>query len=326
MRYENVPQLPTDFRMNGSVLRELETKFHRRRKALKQRAILALGQRFSGTDALSIFVRKHSAVTFPKLGCMGQFGNQLFQISAVLGYAAEYGCRPVLPEWHCEQTDRHHDSYFPAVRAFYGRVRGPLLAEKNFSYEKLPFVFNANLAGYFQSEKYFEAVAPQVKKLFAEPEAITRRLDDYCAAHGLSDFDGLHIRSYLHERDQGDGLEMLPDAYFKSILATLRTDRPLVIATDKKKIAADLLSRCPVDRPVHMLTFDEDLLDFYMLSRASRIAISNSSFGWWAAYLGKKKELILAPDHRHWFRAATRPGPGWSTKDIYPSAFREVTW
>lgn len=298
--------------------------FREQRREIKRRAHVAVGKAFAGDGYIPSAVRNFSTVTFREIGRAGQFGNQLFQISAVLGYAHTYGCRPVLPVWHCKTSDRRYDSYFPLVRKFYGTNRGALFRETDFSYSRIPFIFNVNLLGFFQSEKYFEPISLQIKELFAEPEIVSRRLDNYCLQHGLSDFNALHIRCYTHANDRGAPLQMLPDAYFNNALQRLESDRMLVVATDDKTVAAKMISRCASKQPIHLLSLEDPLLEFFMLSRAKQIAISNSSFSWWAAYLGAEKDLVLAPDHRRWFTADKLGSCALNTNDIYPSAYEEV--
>lgn len=258
------------------------------------------------------------------MGRWGQFGNQLFQIAAVLGYAAEYGCRPRLPRWYCQASDTDYEQYFPWVKRYYGRCTGALFSERHFYYEKLPFIYGLDLRGNFQSEKYFFHIRDRIQELYAEPPAITVQLDAYCREHGLQAFDALHIRFYSHVvHDQGP-MEALPKSYFRNAIASMTGGRPLVIATDDKVRLGEFLAGSAIDRNIHVLQFENSLLDFYMLSRSHRIAISNSSFSWWAAYLGAPKERIIAPQRYYWFRRSERAKPFWDTRDLYPDQFDEL--
>jgi hypothetical protein len=263
-------------------------------------------------------------VTFSKIGSWGQFGNQLFQISAVLGYAATHGCRPILPVWRCEVSGRRYDQEFPLLKRYYGKCSGALYWEPSFAYTALPFIFNVDLRGYFQSEKYFVHIRDQLETLFREPLAIRAQLDGYCAKFGLSDFDAVHIRCFsCAQRDKGP-LDMLPDVYFSSALDEIAGSGALVVATDNKKRTQDFIKRYVAARRVHVLDFDDHLLDFFMLARANRIVISNSSFSWWAAYLGRRKQKIIAPQRYYWFGSKDRRDPFWDTRDLYPDQFREL--
>ena len=258
------------------------------------------------------------------MGNWGQFGNQLFQIAAVLGYSAHYGCRPRLPRWRCKASGTDYEAYFPWVKAYYGRCAGALFNERHFHYEKLPFIYGLDLRGNFQSEKYFLHIKDRIRELYAEPPAIAAELDTYCAEHNLQAFNSLHMRFYSHAiRDQGP-METLPDAYFRNAIALTSSRQPLVVATDDKARFAEFLVDNNIRRDVHLLKFQNPLLDFYMLSRSRRIAISNSSFSWWAAYLGPTKERIIAPHRYYWFKRTERANPFWDTRDLYPDQFDEL--
>jgi hypothetical protein len=258
------------------------------------------------------------------MGNYGQFGNQLFQIAAVLGYAARHGCRPRLPRWRCAVSGNDYEKYFPWIKAYYGRCSGAVFRERHFYYEELPFIYNLDLRGNFQSEKYFNHIKERIRQLYAEPASITAELDEYCSQNGLHRYDAMHVRFYSDSfRDRGP-MEALPAAYFRNAIALMDSERPLVVATDNKVQLAELLATSELRRKVHVLRFENSLLDFYMLSRARRIAISNSSFSWWAAYLGARKERIIAPHRYYWFRRTERANPFWDTRDLYPDEFSEL--
>lgn len=268
-------------------------------------------------------MRRTSTVTFSRLGAWGQFGNQLFQIAAVLGYAAHHNCRPRLPRWYCTVSKTNYESLFPWIKDYHGRCSGALFRERHFHYEKIPFIYGVDLRGNFQSEKYFSNIKGRIRELYAEPSTIKEQLDRYCEQNDLNQFNALHMRFYGQSNDSAHPMATLPISYFTHSLSMLGQDRPIVVATDDKTRFADFIGETKIRANIHLLKFSSNLLDFYMLSRARRIAISNSSFSWWASYLGKTKEQVIAPHRYYWFAQRDRADPFWDTRDLYPDHFEE---
>jgi len=58
--------------------------------------------------------------------------------------------------------------------------------------------------------------------------------------------------------------------------------------------------------------------DFYVINQSKYIILSNSSFGWWAGWLNKKANLILAP--KYWAKHNISNGY-WSLGDSYARGF-----
>lgn len=51
-------------------------------------------------------------------------------------------------------------------------------------------------------------------------------------------------------------------------------------------------------KPLYRTRLLRTFNDFYLLSRCKHFIISNSSFSWWAAYLGKhNKKVVICPEH-----------------------------
>ena len=59
--------------------------------------------------------------------------------------------------------------------------------------------------------------------------------------------------------------------------------------------------------------------DFYAVNQAKWLIISNSSFGWWAAWLNQNTKLTIAP--KYWARHNGSNGY-WATGDIYTRCFK----
>ena len=201
-----------------------------------------------------------------------------------------------------------------------------LYREPGFRYHEIPFIRNVDLQGNFQSPRYIEGARTLIRDLFSEPAKLTPEIDAFLDRQRLSSFSAVHMRFYLHpERDIGHGpMEALPAEYYRRVFNELRPDIPTVVSTDNKPNAIELLKLLEVEKRTILLEFEDPLADFYTLTRAEEIAISNSSFSWWASQLGKPKSRIFAPDRHHWFDRNVRGTEFWDPADLYPQDFIEL--
>ena len=144
-------------------------------------------------------------VTFSQLGELGQFGNQLFQIAAALGYGARHNARVLLPHWRCGLRQRDYGRLFSGVNKYCGASpKSVLHHELSLAYSDIPYQEHIDLRGYFQCERYFVNIREQIVQLFAEPQAINAELESFCRAKQLREFDAIHFRCFSHpESDRG---------------------------------------------------------------------------------------------------------------------------
>jgi hypothetical protein len=160
------------------------------------------------------------------------------------------------------------------------------------------------LAGYWQSEKYFEDAAGTIREeleLVQPPEGRNRELAE---AIGACPSVSLHIRRGDYVQDLrvrglrgGDGLE-----YYGEAIALIREREPelqlFVFSDDISWVRENLTADCPVtyvdnNRPE---TSHEDLR---LMSLCRHNIITNSSFSWWGAWLNRNPEKrVVAP--RRW--------------------------
>ena len=74
--------------------------------------------------------------------------------------------------------------------------------------------------------------------------------------------------------------------------------------------------------PFEIPTLHIDIgFDFYVVNQAKWVILSNSTFGWWAAWLNQKTNKIIAP--KYWARHNVSDGY-WSTGDSYTSCFTYI--
>ena len=70
----------------------------------------------------------------------------------------------------------------------------------------------------------------------------------------------------------------------------------------------------------HLLNNQNEIEDLYAISQCNSVIMSNSTFSWWGAWLGKKKEKIIFP--KPWFGIM---GPQ-DIQDICPNHWMELSY
>jgi len=267
-----------------------------------------------------------SFVTATCIGRRGEFGNQLFQIAAVLGHAHRHGREAVFNKWFCRHLEgRDYATYFPDLNYRPEVKPRNRYDEAVFTYAEIPDKPGLDLNGNFQSEKYFLPVVDEIRKTFREPRAITPLVESFLRAQGISSFSALQMR--YNNRDVVDAnadMYNLPEHYFVEAAKRLPTDRKLLLVTNSATRASIFGQKHLGDRDYLVVSHRNLLIDFYLLTRASFVAISNSTFGWWGAYLNPLADKVHAPIRRRWFGFPARLEPKWNTKDLYPDRFVEV--
>jgi hypothetical protein len=221
--------------------------------------------------------------TFSNLGHYGALGNQLFQIAGVIGEAAKVEADVYFPEWE----------YAP-----YFEVPEELFEEK--SGEIVDF-----WPGYLQELQHFENIEVVIKDMFQPSDLAKDLIAEHYPWH---EFDnrvvGVHVRRannmYLPDHHPVPTLE-----YFEEALDIVPHDTILVCSDDlnwcrKQSIFKDACFGAgpPPNIDVmrltdaHPLTTEEAVTDLFMLSMCDSHIISNSSFSWWAAWLGEGEHVI----------------------------------
>jgi hypothetical protein len=249
----------------------------------------------------------------------GGLCNQLFEIAAAYAYCRRnrytlqispntFGGRPTYWESYLHACKKYvsHLGYDPR----YG------WKEPHFHYAPIP-VGKTVLYGYFQSSKYFQDYAAEIRDLFDPHPTIKRsvqekygnllqkkentviihvRRTDYVIPihngfHGILDMD-YYRRAIVRMK------ELLPDPHF------------LIFSDDiawcnQQKYFTDLGNRITfVDEP-------DDCKSLYLMSQFRHYIMANSTFSWWATWLGEPSEHVIVPDR--WF--GPRGHQDW--EDIY---------
>lgn len=172
--------------------------------------------------------------------------------------------------------------------------------------------------GIYQSENYFIHRKEDVIKWFSiKPEKIIEydsKLDDL----GIVLDDDMCIINFRGGEYRYNYDLVCRKEYWKDSINHMLSFNPnmkFIIITDDADYAKQFM---PFDIP----TYHYDIgFDFYVINQAKWLILSNSTFGWWAAWLNQKSNTILAP--KYWARHNISDGY-WSVGESYTRGFTYV--
>jgi hypothetical protein len=214
----------------------------------------------------------------------------------------------------------------PVARWWHNRVSplmpsvgDPVFMERSFTYDvRLRNVQpGTTVLGIFQSWRYFDDCGDEIRKRMTR---LTKPSDWYLEMcdkirPGAGNI-GLHVRRGDYTLpDQQKILGLTTTAYYERSLAYLRRlglDGPVYLATDSpdaiRREFAGIGNFRMIDPPPGTHPFEVVLI----LSRVDGLVIANSSFSWWAGYLGERSgRVVIAP--RPWFTQTD-----FDTRDLLP--------
>jgi hypothetical protein len=244
-------------------------------------------------------------ISFSDLGNHGRLGNQMFQVAAAACLAKSKNLDLVLPAslirscFNIPCVDYNHEH---SQHKKYEWIEKSYSHDSSFNHVSP----NTNIKGYFQSWKYITN------------EIYVRQLFDFLPQSKDGAYDrlknkktiGIHVRrgDYLTNLNTHPlpGIEYLKNAI--DVIKKKDGDiHQIIIVTDDKPWCennfkdVEIFSSDPID-------------DMCTMSMCDHHIIANSSFSWWAAWLGKKKgQIVVAP--RQWFGPQ---GPTFIESDLFP--------
>ncbi len=176
------------------------------------------------------------------------------------------------------------------------------------------------LDGYFQSEKYFQDFAAEIRQDFSLAVPFEGQAAEI--AHTIKNDPNavsLHVRrgDYLTHPDFGG---IVTREYYERAVSHIRKSLP----SAKFYVFSDDIDWCRVTLPLgNNATFVsqpelKDYEEMILMSQAHHHIIANSSFSWWGAWLGNNpNKIVIAPSkwsnlHENWYN------------DIIPSSWTRL--
>ena len=228
----------------------------------------------------------------------GGLGNNLFQIATATAVALDNGAETVFPELSPSSPRYQH----VLLRCNIGPDRDDWLEwhEPSFAYSPIPFQPNMQLVGYFQSEKYFAHHRPRLLELFRPSPGDAAELSSgYGELLARPNTVGVQLRYYRDEDPSGSIYPQYGEKYLEQAAALFPRTAQFVVSTNNLDYARANLP--PRMKRAVVLEGNPDHIDFFLLSGCNDIVITNSSFGWWAAWLNQNPEKrVVRPEPWVW--------------------------
>lgn len=174
---------------------------------------------------------------------------------------------------------------------------------------------NGAFGGLFQSEDYIIDRKPDIQRWFHIISEYEYQYNKKLHELGFHLDNDLCVINFRGGEYRGLSEVLLRQIYWKNCMdhmLQLNPDMKFLAITDDVELCSQCLPyQCPV---IHI----DVGFDFYVVNQAKWLIISNSSFGWWAAWLNTKCNKILAP--KYWARHNVSDGY-WATGDVYTRDF-----
>lgn len=147
--------------------------------------------------------------------------------------------------------------------------------------------------GFWQTPLYFEAFYEELKKEFTRKRSVSAEAAKYQQRIKKKTSVALHIRRTDYVRKEGNATLKL-DFYERALqkMQEQLEDFQLFVFTDDKKFVKEHFQL----RKYILVENIGDLDEFELMRQCDHHIIANSTFSWWAAYLGENKGgIVYAP-------------------------------
>ena len=240
----------------------------------------------------------------------GGLGNQMFQIAATVSLALSNDDTYSFNFHQCytpnqgNQSIKYIDNIFKNIPSHNNYEFKKIYNEPKFSFSEIPYEKNLLLNGYFQSEKYFKKNSDDIKKLFTLNNDDIKHIS---IKYDVKNLTCVHIRrgDYLKYKDFHFTCDI---DYYQKAIELINDTKFIFVSDDMDWVKSNFKS----DGFLYS-EFNDEILDFTLITMCKNVIMSNSSFSWWGSYLNNNNGKIIAP--KRWFG----PTGHKDTQDIIPN-------
>lgn len=174
---------------------------------------------------------------------------------------------------------------------------------------------NGAKGGIYQSEEYIKDRKEDIRMWFKINEDKKKNYNNKLNELGIVLDDNTCIINFRGGEYRGIPNVLLRREYWRDCvneMLKLNPNMKFVVVTDDPTTASHFM-------PFNMECIHVDVgFDYYCVNQAKWLIISNSTFGWWCAWLNESCKKIIAP--KYWARHNVSDGY-WATGDAYTSCF-----
>lgn len=193
----------------------------------------------------------------------------------------------------------------------------------NFDPDVLALPDNTYLAGYWQSEKYFQDIENIIRSEFVSENNLESRNLETADLIKTTNSVALHVRrgdyvadAHVHKVHGVCSIDYYHRSV-KKIADTVGKIHLFVFSDDPKWASENLVFPFPV-MVINQNSHATPYLDLQLMSLCKHHIVANSSFSWWGAWLANGSDkLVIAPDR--WFN-----DPDFNTRDLIPSGWQRL--
>ncbi len=245
---------------------------------------------------------------------LGQLGNNLFIVATTQALAWDNNAEAYFPQLQCNPwigiqttTDLLQHVFFRCKLSQPPEAIKEHWREPTLAFHKIPFKNGIKLHGYFQSEKYFAHHREKILKLFApHPDDLQYIQTNYKGLLEHPNSVAIQLRKY-HEDPHGNLFIQYGKDYLREAMKLFSSDAFFFIFSNdinfaKQNIPEEMLGR------VKFIEGEPHYIDLHLISLCKHNIISNSSFGWWGAWLNQNPtKKVIAPKHYYNPKAKDHP-------------------
>ena len=283
----------------------------------------------------------------------GGLGNQLFKFYAGLYFSRKWGLEPIFETSRLSQIAKLHPG--ENIETL-GLLDGYSIKSNDSSYQydlrlRIQDAFSRRLAnlklnsldqssdqeqleigyvelsqstkpknlrnGYYQSWRYFDAL--EIKPTISYQSLVEPTIWLEHQLNLMAEIDPLvmHVRRGDYQLKKNWQIGCLSPKYYQSINLEASESNEIWIFTDSPQTVRDEFKNFGIKTRVIEPPLGSDPIEsMVLMSNASKIAISNSTFSWWAAKFAPPTTSVYAPSK--WFEHRTDP------RDLIPTSWKRV--
>ncbi len=241
-----------------------------------------------------------------RLNC--QLGNNLFQVATTCAHAWDHGADPYFPDLVTKLSDGMPTNYAHMFfRCCTKMPKSPVLYRWQLPrfhyYNYCPIPYHPNMeieAGTFQNEKFFAHHRKRLLNLFApHPADLAYIKKKYAYILNHPSTVGVQMRWFGCKKDEAwwDFLIQYGYDYYDQAMSLFPEDTLFVVSCNDLEFARKNIPEWV--KNVIFLEGEPYYIDFFILSLCKHNIISNSTFGWWAAWLNRNPNKIIVAT-QHW--------------------------